>query len=241
MSMPVEVDTRLAELRGKWQALTIKRRDLSVRAAQVRQRDPRYADLLCTEAGALHAEILSVEGEMVPLEELYNAQRWNRAFVVPDGHVHRSMGCSTCYPTTEFHWVTEMSGKDEAEIVEAAGSRACTVCYPSAPVDAPASRILHPTEVAAEKARQARAAKKAEDAAKKAANAIEPFRTREGDTLRTVYAAKQYLTDGFEYGWSRHPSFPSADRDAVAALLAAKLGTTPETELEAAERRARNR
>ena len=163
-----------------------------------------------------------------------------RAFVVPDGHVHRSMGCSTCYPTTEFGWVTELSGSTEAEIIEAAGSRACTVCYQNAPVDALAGRIFHATEVAAQAARDERAAKKATADAKKATNVIGPYRTSDRDLITTVYAAKAYLTDGFEWGWS-HPSFSPQDRDAIAGLLAAKQGTTSEKELEAAIKRAANR
>ena len=61
---------------------------------------------------------------------------WNRAFLVTNdgGHVHSSMHCSTTRPTTQFAWMTDYSAKSEGEIVEAAGYRACTVCYPSAPV-----------------------------------------------------------------------------------------------------------
>lgn len=68
----------------------------------------------------------------------YEQFKWNRAFLVVtsgSGHVHKSMGCSTCYPTTRFNWRPDMSGSKESEIVEAAGERACTICYPSAPVE----------------------------------------------------------------------------------------------------------
>jgi hypothetical protein len=63
---------------------------------------------------------------------------WTRAYLVitnGKGHVHRSMSCSTCYVTTQFGWLTECSGMNEQEIVDAAGERACTVCYASAPVE----------------------------------------------------------------------------------------------------------
>lgn len=47
------------------------------------------------------------------------------------GHIHSSMACSTCYPTrAEFGWLTDLSGADEAEIIEHAKEVACTVCYP---------------------------------------------------------------------------------------------------------------
>jgi len=62
---------------------------------------------------------------------------WTRAFLVRNGngHIHSSMACSTCYPTTEFGWLTDLSGADEAEIIEHAKEVACTVCYPDAPVE----------------------------------------------------------------------------------------------------------
>src|SRR5699024_1181900 len=61
---------------------------------------------------------------------------WNRAFLVAGagGHVHSSTDCSTCRPTTQYAWMTNYSGADEDTIVSDAGYRACTVCYPSAPV-----------------------------------------------------------------------------------------------------------
>src|SRR5699024_12010413 len=61
---------------------------------------------------------------------------WNRAFLVAgaNGHVHSSTSCSTCHPTTQYAWMTDYSGADEDTIVADAGYRACTVCYPSAPV-----------------------------------------------------------------------------------------------------------
>lgn len=72
------------------------------------------------------------------LDTVYRRHRWTRAFLVPGGHVHSSMGCSTCNRQgndTEFVWLPQYSGTEENLIVEDAGERACTVCYPSAPVD----------------------------------------------------------------------------------------------------------
>lgn len=87
---------------------------------------------------------------------------WTRAFLVVgngQGHVHSSMGCSTCRPTTQFHWVTEFSDKSEDQIVEAAGERACTVCFSSAPtamLNRP-TRIFSPEEREQQAAREQRA------------------------------------------------------------------------------------
>lgn len=232
---PVEIDTALALLDGK---LTSAYNDL-VRANVSLRRYPNdsyYAERLAKT----QAKVAAIKAEMAPLNEAYTG--WTRAFVVADGHVHRSMHCSTCNNgqyMTSFGWVTEFSGKTEAEVIEAAGSRACTMCYPDAPVDAPAGRIFHATEVAAQAAREVLAARKAEIAAKKAANAI-PTTHVKGERLETVHAAKAFLTDGFSWGWD-HPSYNVADRDVVALILAAKLGTTAEAQVEAAAKRAANR
>lgn len=61
---------------------------------------------------------------------------WNRAYIVPGGHIHKSTACHTLHPTTLISWLPELSGHSEDEIVEHAGVNACTVCYPSAPVEA---------------------------------------------------------------------------------------------------------
>lgn len=62
---------------------------------------------------------------------------WSRFFLVSsnNGHIHSSMHCSTCRPTTQFGWLPEVSGKTEEEAVAAHGAMLCTVCFPSAPLD----------------------------------------------------------------------------------------------------------
>lgn len=63
---------------------------------------------------------------------------WNRAWlsVSDDGHVHRGTDvCGSLTPgKSRVQWLTDYSGKSEDEIVKAAGWRACTKCYPSAPL-----------------------------------------------------------------------------------------------------------
>lgn len=62
---------------------------------------------------------------------------WTRFFWVANtgGHIHESMRCRTCYPTTRFVWNPKLSGLTEAEAVAALGPKLCSVCYPSAPVE----------------------------------------------------------------------------------------------------------
>lgn len=80
------------------------------------------------------------KGVQAPLHaEFHRRGGWQRVYIVKnaDGHAHRGMDCSTCNrgrDRTAFFWMPTYSGLTEAEIVADAGWRACTVCYPSAPV-----------------------------------------------------------------------------------------------------------
>ena len=125
------------------------------------------------------------EADLAVQEAIYAKHRWTRAFLVlPDvgmGHVHKSRGCSTTYPTTRWAWLPEYSGSDEARIVSDAGERACTICYPSAPVgtlDKP-TKIYSKGELSAIDARKQRE----EERAKKLAETISKAATKNGDEL----------------------------------------------------------
>lgn len=107
---------------------------------------------------------------------------WTRAYLVTNtgGHVHKSMHCSTCFeprfdrygefkPGTSYAWLPELSGHDEAEIITKAGSDACTVCYPNAPVNdlkRPRSIFSADERTAQQKRADAAAAKEARHQAK---------------------------------------------------------------------------
>lgn len=77
------------------------------------------------------------------LQEAYLAEEekytgWSRFFLVPGGHIHSSMNCSSCNKgnmPTQFSWLPELSGLDEETAVEENGPILCTVCFPSAPVE----------------------------------------------------------------------------------------------------------
>jgi len=138
---------------------------------------------------AAEAAIKAAQVDAMPFHAEYaNRGGWTRAFLVTSstGHVHRSMNCSTCNIRTGYAWMVDYSGKDEAEIVEAAGERACTVCYPSAPVDVLArpTRMFTPDEIDAQAARAKRAEEKKARDAKKLAAAITP----DGSELKVTNA-----------------------------------------------------
>jgi hypothetical protein len=124
------------------------------------------------------ATIAAVAAQIAPLEAEYDRRPWTRAWLVTssEGHVHRSRHCSTCNIRTRYALMFMYSGKDEAEIVEAAGERACTVCYPTAPAEVlnRPTQMFTPDEVEKQAERAKRdEAKKAREA-KKIANGLTP-------------------------------------------------------------------
>lgn len=148
------------------------------------------------------------------LENIYQRRgAWNRAYLVPDGHLHKSMDCSTCNKgdtKTKFQWMTDYSAKSEKEIVDAAGYRACTTCYPSAPIGdentLPSKMMTKEEEARAKEQaeRKAELAKKKVDAANKAPTASgQPLTARIGrykETFKTERSASQWYVAGVADG-----------------------------------------
>jgi hypothetical protein len=124
--------------------------------------------------------------EQAPLHaEFTRRGGWTRAFLVVTqgtGHVHSSMHCSTCFDTTQFAWLPELSGSDETAIVAAAGQDACTVCYPSAPVDTAGPRSIY--SKGERKTAEERATWQAELAEKRAVREAKAIYDVDGSTLR---------------------------------------------------------
>lgn len=213
------------------------------------------------------------EGPQAVLDAEYGRRGgWTRAYLVTDGHVHKTRRCSSCnngQSPTRFSWMIDYSGKSEEEIIQAAGHRACTICYPSAPVGrkAPRSVMLTPEEIARDGARADAAQAKEARAAAKAAKAItdsdgSPLKvytwtkkahqkqTRAGalvdvpeqeffDTLETLHSARGWLTDQFED--RRGNGGGHRDLDKVARAIGAKEGKSPETVIEEARTRSQKR
>lgn len=190
----------------------------------------------------------AVSAETAPYDAEFAARGgWTRFFLVrnSNGHVHSSRSCSTCFIDTDFAWLPEYSDEDEAGVVELAGESACTVCFPSAPVDVlnRKSQIELPERKAA---REERAAAAAARAAKKAAKAIpETTFTCQGsfkETVETIAAARSRLTDHYHYtevyGWKE---FITAGLDTLVAAIAAKEGKTTDEVIAEARKRAAKR
>lgn len=185
--------------------------------------------------------------KMQPYEDEYNRRGgWHRAFFVANGngHVHSSMGCSTCYPTTRFQWLTGYSGKEENEIVGDAGERACTVCYSSAPVELrnQPSKINDPEK---EAARLERANKKAlKDAAAELKGISNPdgsplivngwkmatVRTAEIDAVSNFVDVELEKISPDSFANKTYLAEKKRDAETVLVALAHKYGTTVDQE-----------
>lgn len=176
----------------------------------------------------------------------YARRPWSRAFLAITngaGHVHSSMDCSTCnngINRTMFGWQPQYSGADQATIIADAGYRACTVCFPDAPVgDAKSlpTKMFTADEITAAEARTARAAEKAAREAKKIEKAltldgselvIRTEQTRE--SFKTEVAGRNWLVGELGYNKARGSR---KDDEAIAIVLealATKHGVTVEEE-----------
>jgi hypothetical protein len=148
---PVEIDTALAEiytrLYAEWdvqERLDKYIQDMESGLTKALGGDARYSaytqkalDDLLRRADESVARSLAILAEAAPYEAEYLRRPWTRFHLVKNngGHIHSSMSCSTCFPTTRFGWLPDLSGQTEAEAVAAHGAILCTVCYPSAPTE----------------------------------------------------------------------------------------------------------
>ena len=158
----------------------------------------------------IELEISAVNIEISKLNKIYNQDPWTRAFLVlaSNGHVHSSMDCNTCFPTTRYNWLVQYSNDDEKTIVEDAGQDACTICYPSAPADVlnRPSRIVTADKIAKAQAKAERDAKKAERIAKEKANAPtasgEFLTYKEGKYTRVIKTERTAIIEWAGLQWT---------------------------------------
>lgn len=265
---PVDIDNKLADLYEERAAILApiqwreddvirKRRDLERVESEGEKYEGQldYLTRVADEAEAKVAEIWQAADEKAweaaPYEGEFKARGgWTRAFLVQgaNGHVHSSMHCSTCNrdgKQTSFAWMTDYSGAGESQIVEDAGERACTVCYPDAPVNVlnRPTKMFGPDEKRQQEERAARAAAKVERDRKRIENALTPDgselvvytepeeggRRRYPERFKTERAAVIWATDHF--AWTRpgdHQPERQAARDAavrqIAEAIAVKHG-----------------
>lgn len=155
---PVEIDTALAEIyqrlylvqdkiakQDEWiqdmeQGLAKKAENphLAGRySAYTEERLQRLQD----QRDALSSDWFAIKAETTPYDDEFTRRGgWSRFFHVTNsnGHIHHSMHCSTCFPTTRYAWLVEMSGQSEEEALQGlgkAGHVLCSVCFPNAPVE----------------------------------------------------------------------------------------------------------
>jgi hypothetical protein len=171
-------------------------------------------------------KLAAAQAEALPYENEYVRRGgWNRVFLAKShgGHAHNGQECSTCHNgeyRTQFAWLVRYSGQDEDTIVADAGKRACTTCYPSAPVNAKGTKMFTPDEEEAQRAREEREAERARKAREAADKSIT---TPEGEKL---YAGKDHDS------WDVCKTLRTAEIAATDALLDFLLDQTRQNDPE---------
>jgi hypothetical protein len=224
---PVEIDTEIARIQhedANAMAKLAQRRKMYDH--MVKKGQHVEAVKIDNEIEKLVKLIGTLHNEIAPLHMEYRIRGgWTRAYLVnnSNGHVHNTTRCTTCFASTDFVWLTELSDHDEQEIVDLAGERACTVCYASAPVELKlnqATKLFTPDEKAAQARKAELDAKRAVAAGAKVLNADgkELFKTDRG---ATNFIASE-LGSMVHYG-PTHPSFNTWAKDVNDALDALVL------------------
>jgi hypothetical protein len=204
---PVEIDTELNRIYGE---IAATNRDSNIARETIARIDsvvagsydsyywtPEKRTAEQARIAANDAKFYELAAEAAPLEARYDAERWNRYYLVDNsnGHVHTHQDCRTCYATTQFVWLTEFSGADHDTVTAEAGELSCAECFPNLPADIMArkTRIEAPAK---RTARLEREAKKAAALAKKIANGL----TADGSEFRIEWFEGGYVNDRNEQG-----------------------------------------
>ena len=210
----VKIDTELSELHGQRWAIYDKIDSAKDSLKFYQKHYPNRAEEISKyeeKLVILKDQLFKVGSQILDLDAIYDQDPWTRAFLVVNnnGHVHSSLNCSTCFPTTRYQWLIQYSNDDENTIVEDAGQDACTICYPSAPAEVlnRPSRIVTADKVAKAEAKAYRDAKKAEKIAKEKANA--PTKSGEflyfknGKYTEVIKTERSAVTEWFNLQWNR--------------------------------------
>ena len=172
------------------------------------------------------AEIARLQTEMKPLLDLFGANQWSRFFLVTNtnGHVHRSLNCSTTYPTTTWAWLPHLSGLTDKEAVDDQGGILCTHCFPDAPSDYTSGESRAKREGREQRAEEKRVRDEKKFAKKITADGsdvrLTSIRTStdnrtgeqyaETETISSITGAKEFLRDAMEYKRLPKPSYLGA-------------------------------
>ncbi|MFJ8965340.1 hypothetical protein ACIRG5_38740 [Lentzea sp. NPDC102401] len=217
---PSEIDAELARLHAERAKAEATVETLTKRHTRwLRESAADLATALEPRIEQARQRASDCEAAMQPLDEEFDHRGgWTRAWLVLNtgGHVHRSMLCRTCFESTKFAWLTQLSGHDEAEVVDLAGKAACTECYPSAPVEVRnrPSRIKTPEQLARDE-------QKAERAKAKAAKAITapgglPLRTTHSGVITTEFSARREYCELLSYARYLAKRNVAHNREAIA-------------------------
>jgi hypothetical protein len=216
---PAEIDAVLAELwyrtdtvKGhlassrKYQAQDQKQRDQQAAAGHETTRLDRELAERDERIATYEADIAELQAQALPYETEY-ARRggWQRYFIVKNGngHIHRGMHCTTCYPTTMYGWLVELADCDEEAMVLQYGEKACTVCFPNAPTLPAWGEAIRRT--AAEKE-----ALRAEKLATRRARLVKAIATKQKALAREQTRKRPDWAEG---AWDNAYSIEHAERD----------------------------
>lgn len=139
-STPRDIDNQLSELWNELHTYNERRSLIQIDIRRMEQDthifytqeaiDRRKERLAETEA-----KIEELLDKTAPLEAEHRRRGgWSRYFRVissGQGHVHASMNCHTCYPTTIYSWLPDLSGRGQEEAVDDYGSEMCSICFPN--------------------------------------------------------------------------------------------------------------
>lgn len=79
---------------------------------------------------ACYNQVKTLKDSLRILDESYTG--WNRWYVVPGGHVHSNMYCSTLHKgrtATKLLWIVELSGTSKGTALDILKEGVCTVCF----------------------------------------------------------------------------------------------------------------
>ena len=210
---PIEVDTD-----WYWTSVRISQIDDHIRAISDKLRANTYLSnaevaRLESQRAGLNEEWEVLEDHRIQLDAEYGRRAWSRAWLVvsSDGHIHKAPFCTTFQRNTRCTLLPQASGMTHDEIVDAAGEKACTVCFPGAPVKP--CTLIDPLTAQEQDEREIEKAAKARVAAGKAITTPEgaPLYTattkasggfRDQDLIKTEIAAQRRATSTLkDLGW----------------------------------------